>query len=127
MIQKLVQTKRPQTNRSPNFHKYSFVRTLLDDILDERDQSDFEQPWLDCAERIKGAWDSNAVDEATTKCMDEIRKESFLAVSRATQQHEIASYVSDDFELISKSIALDLDDTYATDLLESYRSGKIPQ
>ena len=29
-----------------------------------------------------------------------IRKQSFLTVSNATQQHEIASYVSDDFELI---------------------------
>ena len=104
-----------------------FVRDDLDDILDERDKTEFEKHWLECAERIKAAWDSKAVDEATTNSMDEVRKESFLAVSRATQQHEIASYVSDDFELISKSIALDLNDPYATELLETYRSGKIPR
>ena len=104
-----------------------FVRDDLDDVLDERDETEFEKPWLDCSERIKAAWESNPVDEMTTTTMDEIRKESFLAVSRATQQHEIASYVSDDFELISKSIALDLNDPYATELLETYRSGKIPR
>ena len=104
-----------------------FVRDDLDDILDARDKTTFEKRWLECAERIKAAWDSKAVDESTTNSMDEVRKESFLAVSRATQQHEIASYVSDDFELISKSIALDLNDPYATELLETYRSGKIPQ
>ena len=104
-----------------------FVRDDLDDILDERDKAEFEDRWLECSERIKAAWDSKAVDEATMNSMDEVRKESFLAVSRATQQHEIASYVSDDFELISKSIALDLNDPYATELLETYRSGKIPR
>ncbi len=107
--------------------KEMFIRDDLDDILDERDQTEFEQPWLDCSERIKAAWESESIDEATVKTMDEIRKESFLVVSRATGQHEIASYVSDDFELISKSLALGLNDPYATELLDFYRSGKIPR
>jgi hypothetical protein len=99
----------------------------LDDILDQRDDTTFEQPWLQCSARIKAAWESSDIDATTTKEIDEVRKESFLIVSRATEQHEIASYVSDDFELISKSIALNLNDPYAIDLLGSYRSGKIPQ
>ena len=104
-----------------------FIRDDLNDILDERDQSDFEQPWLECSERIKTAWQATTIDDLIKKLVDEIRKESFLVVSRATQQHEISSYVSDDFELICKAIALDLNDPYASGLLNSYHAGEIPK
>jgi hypothetical protein len=104
-----------------------FVRDDLDDILDQRDETEFEQPWLECSKRVEAAWEARTPDDSTKKTTDEVRKESFLVVSRATEQHEIASYVSDDFELICKSIALNMNDPYATGLLESYRRGEIPR
>jgi hypothetical protein len=103
-----------------------FVRNDLDDILDRRGETDFEEPWLACFERIRAAWESSAAASSAQKPMDEVRKESFLVVSKATHQHEMASYVSDDFELISKSIALGMNDPYADQLLAAYRRGEIP-
>ncbi|PHS04349.1 MAG: hypothetical protein COA78_16790 [Blastopirellula sp.] len=104
-----------------------FLELDLDSILDQRDEKVFEQPWLECSERIEAAWNLKAPDGATQELMDQVRKESFLAVSRATSQHEIASYVSDDFGLISKSILLGINDTYANGLFEVYCQGKLPR
>ena len=104
-----------------------FDRDDRDDLLDQRDAEEFERPWLACYNRIKEEWSAREPEQAATALMDEIRKESFLAVSRATRQHEMASYVSDDFELIAKSIALDLNDEYANGLLETYEQGEIPK
>lgn len=104
-----------------------FVRDDLDEILDQRDEPNFEGPSLECSERIAAVWDSEARDEALNNAVNEVCKESFLVVSRATTQHEIASYVSYDFELIGKSIALGMNDSYADFLLESYSRGEIPR
>ena len=103
-----------------------FVRDDLDDILDRRGEEEFEKPWLECFRRIKTVWEQSGLAATTQELMDEARKQSFLVVSRATHQHEMASYVSDDFELISKSVVLGLSDAYATELLSIYRRGGIP-
>lgn len=105
----------------------TFVRDDLEQILDRRDEGAFEKPWLACSERITSAWEQAEPAEDVKGLMDEVRKQSFLVVSRATHQHEIASYVSDDFELIAKSIALGLGDAYAEALLATYRAGGIPR
>jgi hypothetical protein len=103
-----------------------FMREDLDAILDRRDEEEFETPWFKCSERIQTTWEQASPDAAIRELMDEVRKQSFLSVSRATHQHEMASYVSDDFELISKSIALGLDDANAVELLSLYRREEIP-
>ena len=104
-----------------------FSREDLDDILDQRDASRFEQSWLECSERIRVSWEAETPSAGDAELVAQLCKESFLVVSRATQQHEIASYVSDDFELIGKSITLGMDDPYATVLLDSYRRREIPR
>jgi hypothetical protein len=57
---------------------------------------------------------------------EDIRRESFLAVSRATTQHEIASYVSDDFDLIVKAAILGLDDPFLSTMWDAYARNEIP-
>ena len=104
-----------------------FQRDDLDDILDTRDQREFEQPWLACSKQIEQRWAEETPGAATIELIDEIRKQSFLVVSRATRQHEMASYVSDDFELICKALALESNDPYAADLLKCYQNQELPK
>ncbi len=52
--------------------------------------------------------------QETAALSEDIRRESFLTVSRATTQHEIASYVSDDFDIIIRGSILAWTMTFST-------------
>lgn len=74
-----------------------FASVDCDSLLDKRDSdSSFDAMYREI-------WDRNEKLKfiLNRDPTEPIRKQSFLAVSNATQQHEIASYVSDDFELIA--------------------------
>src|SRR5262249_13009394 len=69
--------------------------------LDARESdAAFDAEWVRQAEEVERRWAKLAVSAEAVALAEDIRRESFLAVSRATRQHEIASYVSDDFDLI---------------------------
>ena len=80
-----------------------FSSADCDSLLDKRDSdASFDATY-------RKIWDLNEEHKTTLNRdpTEDIRKQSFLAVSNATEQHEIASYVSDDFELIAwESLAL---------------------
>ena len=50
----------------------------------------------------------------------------FLQAGKCAGQHEISSYVSDDFGLIATALASGYDDDWLTALWVSYKDGKIP-
>ncbi|WOO43079.1 hypothetical protein [Rubellicoccus peritrichatus] len=106
---------------------YCFASKDLDGILDRREDEGFEKEWIDSHKRIEAKFSDSNLSEETKEKIEEIRKESFLATSRATEQHEIASYVSDDFDLIAKNIALGLADPFIDSLFEKYIQDKLPE
>jgi len=80
-----------------------FLAANCDLLLDKRDSDDS----LDATYRA--IWNLNEKRKTTLNRdpTEDIRKQSFLVVSNVTEQHEIASYVSDDFALIAwESLAL---------------------
>jgi len=56
----------------------------------------------------------------------DVRRESFLAVSRATSQHEIAGYVSDDFDILARGQLLGIEDAFLEFLWDAYHRNEIP-
>ena len=98
-----------------------------DAILDERDtDAAFEAEWTRCYNEIENKWATADVNQETTTLKDDIRRESFLSVSRATTQHEIASYVSDDFDIIVRGSILGLNDKFLNSLWDVYARNEIP-
>jgi hypothetical protein len=96
-------------------------------ILDARDgDADFEAEWLRCYKTIEEQWNAAEIDAAATALKEDVRRESFLTVSRATTQHEIASYVSDDFDLIARASLLGMNDPFVNRMWEAYDRGEIP-
>jgi hypothetical protein len=61
------------------------------------------------------------------KLAEDIRRESFLVVSRGTAQHEIASYVSDEFDIITRGKILGIEDDFLTGLWDAYSRDAIPK
>jgi predicted DsbA family dithiol-disulfide isomerase len=97
-------------------------------ILDARDSDPaFETEWLAARERLAAKWKASRPGRATSAALEDARRESFLAVSSATGQHELSSYVSDDFELIAWASAVGDVPPVVAWLWESYASGAIPR
>jgi hypothetical protein len=104
-----------------------FADLDCDAALDLRDrESDFDASWIRLFNQIESHWPTATIDDNLRKLAEEIREKSFLAVSRATSQHEIASYVSDDFDILVRGELLGLDDPLLEQLWRVYDDGKFP-
>jgi hypothetical protein len=98
-----------------------------DSALDARDSNQsFVSAWAATHRLIEEAWATSPLAAGQRDLAERVRHAAFLAVSRATSQHEIASYVSDDLELIARGIALGLSDPLLERLRESYERGQFP-
>lgn len=98
-----------------------------DTILDERDgDAEFEAEWTRCYNEIEDRWRTADIDKEMAALKEDIRKESFLSASRATSQHEIASYVSDDFDIIIRGSILGMNDEFLNELWDAYHRNEIP-
>lgn len=100
-----------------------------DELLDLRDLSpSFDNAYSEAFAKIEDLRSSLPYDPT-----ERIRQQAFVFVSIATDHHEIASYVSDDFELIAWASYCQADPNYgnfnfefAQWLLFEYRSGRFP-
>ena len=58
--------------------------------------------------------------------IEEIREHSFAVAEQGTEGHELASSISDDFELFARSIVLEFFDPFLESMWEVYENGEIP-
>jgi hypothetical protein len=104
-----------------------FSELDCDAALDARDgDSGFEAAWVRLYKQIERRWNEATISESLRSVAEDIRRESFLAVSRATRQHEIASYVSDDFQIIVRGRLVGETDLFLEQLWCVYERGKFP-
>jgi len=106
----------------------SYYSTLdIESALNARDNHPtFGLEWSGLFKSIETAWECSAQPELTKAKLYKIRESSFLLVSKATSQSEIASYVSDDLELITKAKLLGVSHHFLEPLWCSYESGTFP-
>jgi hypothetical protein len=104
-----------------------FQELDCDACLDARDKDEhFDAEWARINQAIEENWDETKVDGELFQIAEDIRRESFLAVSRATKQHEIASYVSDDFDLIVRAKFLGVKEKLLIQMWAVYERGAFP-
>lgn len=104
-----------------------FADIDLDGVLDARDgDPEFEQVLSELSMTIEARWTEVLPPECVRHDVDAICEHAFLAVSRATGQHEVASYVSDDFELMALGAALHFSHPTLDRLWTAYRANQIP-
>lgn len=98
-----------------------------DAALDARDRdAEFDAEWVRLDNEVSRRWDARAVESSLSTLAEDIRRESFLAVSRATGQHEIAGYVSDDFDLIIRVRLLGITEPLLDQMWGVYERGEFP-
>jgi hypothetical protein len=97
------------------------------DLLDARDgNEDFEAHWLRVNAEVDSLLPALSVDDELHQLAEDIRRESFLAVSNGTNQHELACYVSDDFGLIAGAVLAGYDDPWLNGLWMAYKGQGLP-
>lgn len=101
---------------------FNFLLELNEnDFWDIRDNHTFEEKWLNEYSILNDV----KLDDEVNELINEIREISFKNVYLKTGNEEIASYLSDDFELIAKSLFLNKDNWIITHLWKSYLQSKI--
>jgi hypothetical protein len=105
-----------------------YGRLDCDAALDARDSdAGFDSEWVRQFEQVEQRWAAATETLAVRALVEDIRRESFLAVSRATQQHDIASYVSDDLDLIVRGRLVGVDGGFLGRLWAVYERGEFPR
>lgn len=98
-----------------------------DAALDARDgDTEFGAEWVHQFEDVGQRWAATAVAAEIREVAEVIRRVSFLAVSRVSRQHEIASYVSDDFDLIVRGRIVGMESVFLERLWAEYERGQFP-
>lgn len=88
-----------------------------DTWLDHRDAPVFEDHWLSA---------HGSVPEVHEGWASEVRQMAYLAVYRSTENPDIAAYVSDDLDLISRFAVAGVEDQWVQGLLAVYIGGDLP-
>lgn len=104
-----------------------YQRLDCDQALDARDSDEtFAAEWTRIFKEAKRRWAEADISKEGRTLAEVIRRESFMAVSNATKQHEIASYVSDDLDLIVRGRILGMEYKLLGQLWAKYQSGEFP-
>ncbi|MDN7427239.1 hypothetical protein CFB89_26015 [Burkholderia sp. AU16741] len=106
----------------PGFFDF-FTGLDSDDLLDKRDAASFDDLWMQAFNEVDGL-DLVAEDK---KFLDFIREKAFKLSFRASGNSDIAGRVSDDVELIAKSMLAGKPDGWPVKVLWSgYKKGGFP-
>ncbi|HDR2846341.1 TPA: hypothetical protein QCK30_004889 [Enterobacter sichuanensis] len=104
---------------------FDFLKTLdADSALDSRDEPQFDDAWMKEFNSLK----NEGFDAGDIERINSLREKAFKLSFRVINNSEISSRISDDFELIAKSVVVGKDNSWAISYLwSSYKGGKFPQ
>ena len=103
-----------------NFHALN--ENDIDEMLDRRDDAEFEEDWLRVFQKLEGQLFS---DNALTEIKN-IREIAYKKTFETANHSELAACVADDFEMIAKSLLADFSDEWLNALFLSYLRGAFP-
>lgn len=102
--------------------KGSFSNESIDVLLDLRDQEEFDSEWMRIFNKIK----EKKFDNLIEKEIEQIREKTFISAYDFSNSSDIASCVSDDFEMICRAYIIKLDDEWLNALIMSYANYIFP-
>lgn len=104
----------------------SFNNINVNDFLDERDEDPFDGDWVNAFNEVKKQFETLHPERSAIDKIDKIRELAFRSAFSGSNSSDLAGYVSDDFELISKAIVINSDNKWVTTLLDIYLGGGFP-
>ncbi len=102
--------------------KELFDNYNLDDVLNLRNNDIFDSKWIE----LYNSLEKLEISNDNLKLIDEIRKEVFIKSCNISEDSEIASYISDDFELICKAYIFNINNNWLNSIIYLYANNIIP-
>ncbi|MCY7377296.1 MAG: hypothetical protein LH472_15160 [Pyrinomonadaceae bacterium] len=100
----------------------AFDGAEIDEMLDRRDDSEFEEDWL----RVFQELEQKSFTDDDLAAIKNIREIAYQKTFEATEHGELAAYVADDFEMIAKSLFAEFSDEWLNALFLAYLHGAFP-
>lgn len=97
-----------------------------DALLDDRDADEFAEPWTAAYEASKEPYQKIAANQELKARVDKIREHVYKRVYKQTQVSDLASYISDDVDLISRYLLAEMSSDWVNALWLSYKEQAIP-
>jgi hypothetical protein len=95
-------------------------------LLAAREADDFAEPWTSAYEKSQAAFSQLVADSDTKARLDKAREHVYKRVYRHTQVADIASYTSDDLDLLARYVLTALPSPWVNALWLGYQQGTIP-
>ena len=103
------------------FSEELLIKNNLEELLTLRESKIFDEKWIEIYNVL------NINDYSKEKeVIDKIRKIVFMRAYEVSSSAEFASFVSDDFELISRAIICKYENSWIDSLLYIYLKGNFP-
>ena len=94
----------------------------IDAAIEDRHGAPFDSEWLRVGHLL-----SKVDMRENAPTVSQIRELSFKAVYRTSNHPDMAAYVSDDFELISRALISGLNDPWLNGVFSDYASSRFPR
>jgi hypothetical protein len=104
-----------------------FQELNCDAALEARDRAEFDMEWSRQFAEVQSRWAEATMPTDARALAEDIRQESFFAVSHTTRLHEIARYVWDDFDLIVRGRLVGVKSAFLNRLWAAYVRGEFPK
>ena len=109
-----------------NLEKIDFRKLDIDEILDNREKSEFADEWLRVQDEIEGIKDGKDFNTENKDNSSFIRQEVAGIVYELAGGIELAEEIGDDFELIAESRLIGYSDEWFDKLISCYKNSTIP-
>ncbi len=94
----------------------------IDELLDLRDNKEFDDEWVRVFEKTK----EYSIKSETVEQINEIRENVFKKIYDFTENSDLAGYISDDFDLMCMAYIVDLNDEWLAKVAHIYNEKRIP-
>lgn len=94
----------------------------IDELLDLRDNKEFDDEWVRVFEKTK----EYSIKSETVEQINEIRENVFKKIYDFTENSDLAGYISDDFNLMCMAYIVDLNDEWLAKVAHIYNEKRIP-
>ena len=106
--------------------KKMFENLDFDAFLDSRDSSIFDDEWCRVYSEVEEQKEEKGYSETQQQETDNVREEAYRKVYDLCEDSELASYISDDFGLISDSVCVGYQDAWLDKMISCYQNAKLP-
>ena len=104
------------------FDKKYLQEIDIDELLDLRDDNEFDDEWVRVFEKTK----EYSIEIETVKQIDEIHENVFKKIYNFTESSDLAAYISDDFDLMCRAYIIELNDQWLAKVAHIYNEKRIP-